>query len=487
MKKIVFYLLFLGVLFSFSSCTKDIVRTTSPVPRTSSLLSATKSDVSETRFFISKEMAWQIVFQETKSKSVSIKAFPSDSDPLVYAANLDEGWRIIPSDSRFGLYLAQSDGGEIDLEKGLNKGVRDWLQDYLDQITEARLKEEVPENSRQSVAFWERIRERVEKPGEIETGKTKSLEPDEDLIWAKVELSYTDSTFTTSNLNHLLETKWGQGYPWNSKFYVSYINNYVPTGCVSVALSQVLYYFHNQTGVPSGLYHTLSTNPYLYYLNNYCYYRFNVNRNDFTSSSSRWAQMPLNGNGGQTEQSDFVSDLMMDVGNRMGLFYSQNGGFVELNNSHLDIDTLFINNWATFSDTYHNTVKSNLDNGKPVIVTAFPENSSIAHTWVIDGYQFNTRIQGGEYKFIPCMEVDVEHDNVVRYYDYSYLLWLYPGLYSGMTVIEGQTSYPSYYRMNWGHDGNGDDSLYSMQFPSWQGYDGFRTINYDLIPKELLL
>ena len=226
---------------------------------------------------------------------------------------------------------------------------------------------------------------------------------------------------------------------------------------------------------------------FLYYLNNYCYYRFNVNRNDFTSSSSRWAQMPLNGNGGQTEQSDFVSDLMMDVGNRMGLFYSQNGGFVELNNSHLDIDTLFINNWATFSDTYHNTVKSNLDNGKPVIVTAFPENSSIAHTWVIDGYQFNTRIQGGEYKFIPCMEVDVEHDNVVRYYDYSYLLWLYPGLYSGMTVIEGQTSYPSYYRMNWGYDGNGDDSLYSMQLPSWQGYDGFRTINYDLIPKELLL
>lgn len=80
-----------------------------------------------------------------------------------------------------------------------------------------------------------------------------------------------------------------------------------------------------------------------------------------------------------------------------------------------------------------------------------------------------------------------ENESPIKYYDYSTLLSLYPGLYPGMTTIENQTLYSSYYLMNWGYDGSWDDGLYSMLYPSWHGFDENKTINYNLVPKELLL
>lgn len=59
-------------------------------------ISTTKAETSETPFFISSEMARQLVLFETKSEPVSIEPFPSESDPLVYTVRLNEGWRIIP-------------------------------------------------------------------------------------------------------------------------------------------------------------------------------------------------------------------------------------------------------------------------------------------------------------------------------------------------------------------------------------------------------
>ena len=224
-------------------------------------ISTTKAETSETPFFISSEMARLLVLFETKSEPVSIEPFPSESDPLVYTVRLNEGWRIIPSDSRFGLYLALCDHGEIDLGKGLNEGANVWLQGYLKQIKGARLKDEIPDNVRQSVEFWKRIQERMVSPDKSETGRTKSLQPDESQIWAVV----------------------------------------------------------------------------------------------------------------------------------------------------------------------------------------------------------------------------------VKYYDYSYLLSQYPGLYPGMTVYEGHNYLDAMYRMNWGYDGNGDDALYSMLYPSWQEYDGDKSIIYNLVPKGLLI
>lgn len=41
--------------------------------------------------------------------------------------------------------------------------------------------------------------------------------------------------------------------------------------------------------------------------------------------------------------------------------------------------------------------------------------------------------------------------------------------------------------MNWGYDGDGDEALYSMTYPSWQGYNGSKSIIYNLEPKGMLI
>lgn len=56
-----------------------------------------------------------------------------------------------------------------------------------------------------------------------------------------------------------------------------------------------------------------------------------------------------------------------------------------------------------------------------------------------------------------------------------------------MTVNESTNLLSAMYRMNWGYDGDGDEALYSMTYPSWQGYNGSKSIIYNLEPKGMLI
>ncbi len=475
--------LLLGFSLASLSCTKESYQNQHYLPKQI----VTKSQEMEMGdFFVSVEMASQLVLQESKSDPVSIEEYPSDSDPLVYVVNQQQGWKIIPADSRFGLYLAICDSGSIDLRKDLNDGVRVWLQDYMEQIKDARSKDEIPENSRESVAFWERIRNRIEKRNDTGIGITKSLQPDPDQIWAKVEVSYSNNVISNRNQDHLLSTKWGQGSPWNIRLNNAGYN--FPMGCVAVACGQILYYFHHNGGIPYDMYHIIDISPVYHYSLYYNYFTFFASRSQYVNFSSYWDQMPLDRSGSNPSCYEYVSNLMLDIGDRVGMKYTENGSFAPGDTlGPYYIDSLFVNSRAFYSDSCQDTVMTNLDNGKPVIINSLIQGEDNGHTWVIDGYKYLQTTESGEYMFVPCLQVDLLNDVIINFYDYSYLLSQYPGLYSGMTVNESTNLLSAMYRMNWGYDGDGDEALYSMTYPSWQGYNGSKSIIYNLEPKGMLI
>ena len=198
--------------------------------------------------------------------------------------------------------------------------------------------------------------------------------------------------------------------------------------------------------------------------------------------------MPLAYPGSSSENYGFVCDFMLDIGDRVGTKYTMNGSFAPGDSlGPYGIDSLFINSRSVYLDSCQDTIMTNLDSAKPVIINSLIQGEAYGHTWVIDGYRYYQSASSGEYKFIPSMQVDLANDVVVKYYDYSYLLSQYPGLYPGMTIYEGHNYLDAMYRMNWGNDGDGDDALYSMLYPSWQEYDGDKSIIYNLAPKGLLI
>lgn len=92
-------------------------------------------------YIVSREMVEAYVRDELGDRraSFTIDAHPSDNNPLVYVVNYEEGWKIIPGDSRFGLVLAESSNGHMDLSvESENPGFNLWIGNYKDQIEHAR-------------------------------------------------------------------------------------------------------------------------------------------------------------------------------------------------------------------------------------------------------------------------------------------------------------------------------------------------------------
>lgn len=173
----------------------------------------------------------------------------------------------------------------------------------------------------------------------------------------------------------------------------------------------------------------------------------------------------------------YVGDLMLDVGNRVGMNYSGSGSGASISSSAMSHYNL---TYTTSSYDYQ-TIRDNIIDSKPVSIVAWTQDRK-GHSWVIDGIAQRIRHYSTHIQF----EYTENWMNESEYYDsFDDLRYRYNINSEFDTITEDAGTYMvDFLLMNWGYDGTYDDAYYST-YPSdiWHAnncdwkYD--KVISYD--------
>lgn len=442
-------------------------------------------EMEEDNYQVSREMVEGFIKNSyhKERESYSINAYPSEENVLLYVVNFEEGWKILPGDSRFGLVLAESEKGHLDASVQFdNPGLRLWLEDYQDQIVFAKGRIIDGNRAMASAKMWNLFR----APSAKVSLKTGQQNKNRDLMWGKINFQTNTVIDTVGYKAPLLQTKWGQKSPW----YVSMPEiggNKCATGCAAVAVSQILFYFHNQQNMPTGLYDSVTLlNTYYDDSLNPTSCTISVNRSGFTYNSQQWSNMPLDSVGYNPTGYKNVSDLMLDVGARLGLTYRVNNTTVATNSAGYYATTpcKVGGVWAPFAQPSLSYVTSSLDSNKPVIAGAM-KNISTGHTWVMDGYYMGEVTTVNTYEWWPVNMIP-PGTTIYEYKSTTELLAEHNNMiYQGMLDITESSYYYNQLHMNWGWNGRGDCfATIGSPYTNWQGYTNNVVVQFNLVTTE---
>lgn len=394
----------------------------------------TRSFSQESDHHIGINQVSKIVSSVTDKRIESIDTITQDGLDLFHLATFDDGWALVAADDRLSQQvLAFNETGSFNPDSITSPEFAFWFETTKNQLRELTVNKDL-----------------VTKEGSrIQEGESaRSF----GLIWCRVPVGQTIISDTLSTVDHLMATTWGQRYPWNVNCpYDNITGKVCPTGCVAVAMAQILYYLHFSIGAPSGLYHQLTPTFGYHYNAYYDYYYWTIDnmvRSNNTSPSPRWSSMPLDKYGSNTQ---YVADLMLDIGDRVQMEYSPDrSGAVPSSIPFIayDID-------AGISGYDYASVKACLDNGIPVMITA-GDISNGNHTWVIDGYYDRNQVIDYSYEWRLALYgsqdwLDADYhisQNAMPSYD--------PNMFDGKIEIERRPKPTQYLLMNWGWDDNTD-------------------------------
>jgi hypothetical protein len=448
----------------------------------------TRSDIDplDNKFEVTKEMAMAYAASfKDKADIVSFETYLYEEIPCLYIINYEDGWMVIPTDARAQAVLGESDVDNIVLEDLENDGVKAWLEVSAEYVCKIRTGWGGEYDDR-NLQLWEELRNDL-LGGDNLIGAHNPSDAD----WVRVTTVETNSS-TLANQPHLLETKWGQGNPWNCTIPIDpfvdsllHIQSHFPTGCVPTAVAQVLYYYHNETGYPNNFYTSISG--FVSQSLGNIRYKIGINRTPQSPlpNSSRWSNMPLTAS--SPGDFSYVSDLMMEIGYRMNATYSNSATGASMV-SYTDVAPCGI----TANSYYYSydTVRSNINNRQPVLVSAFCGNTG--HSWVIDGCvdtSVSTTITQTYYRNQTGTGVGyvIGGDEIVEYLTDEEVLAEYPNAYDGMSIVTNNTVQNKYLLMNFGYEGDYDDGHYGL-IPSgndWRGYTNTVCTIHNIVTGQL--
>lgn len=438
-------LFLLTALFCICAACESIEIIVSPAPDSDEIV--TKSD-----YKVSQAQASEFVRIYKKDQDYTVSPVVEGSDTLLFVYNFNQGWLVIAGDKRINPIVGENKEGNLNIAEA-PEVILSWLEERAYNIMMLRSDQTAIDN--EHTFLWKNLFSGKVKSEDVQT-KAQTMK------WCVV--SYLSDILTSERdvIPHLIETKWGQSYPWNAKCPVDNraFGLRCPTGCAAVAVAQMVYYCHNHYGKPDRLYHMIDCDDAI----NGKTSDIGFTRADLNLISPRWDDMALSRNsGGNTE---YVCDLMLDIGNRLGMEYSgtSSGAFVTSDAlSYYDLT-------FTQSDYSWTTVRSNLNNEMPVIVTAYNTKTSSAytdgHAWIIDGirrvtttYRWQKHAEYSE-NWMHESEVYNSFDEIRNKYgiDDEFDIW-----------YDDVVTDVDYLLMNWGYDGIYDDGTYSSNANlSWE-------------------
>lgn len=462
----------LAPLFIFNACDvisdNDFKEEETLIRKTLTVRSDSKNQI-QSEHDVTQRMAELFIAAHKDFPSVvRVEPYSIDGITCFYIFNYEKGFKIVSADSRVQPILAESSEENLYPDEMDNNGVRVWLEDTADRIRV--LKANDIETKKDYSDFWSSF---IDDSSVIQT---RSLDPNQDSVWIKTVDVSSNPYSINAHVLPLTTTMWGQGSPWNQKM-PTIGNAHCLTGCVAVAISQVLYYFHVKDGYPNDLWHTISIQS-----QNYCTDPYHsgllvtLNKSNHVNNSSRWINMPLVPLG---SNSSYVSDLMLDIGERVNMHYGINESSVYPNSdwSLPNITNCGISN--SFGSYSFANVENNLINAKPVIVVAWlTPNHQGGHAWVIDGcedYVLRT-VETVTYRYVAVEDI-INYNSVVARYSNDDMLYINPYAYDGMQEVNTYYDDIKQLRMNWGHDGIGNSGYYGV-LDSSDWIDPYNSLNF---------
>ncbi|MBQ1841889.1 MAG: C10 family peptidase [Bacteroidales bacterium] len=421
---------------------------------------------------------------------VSIDSVEREGEIVFYVVNYNNGWLIISGDKRTEIVLASSDSGsfklsDIDSEPWLFwfnltiNGILSFIHNDVDEVF----------INANSISRWEMIDDIIGGGGK--TVRTKSGDGDE-YVWIRRQLSTTYNSETVEK-PHLIQTKWGQKFPWNYHYPEEIDTNYVvqtcPVGCTAVAMAQVINYLHNKENVPTGLHHGASVTGISSFSNSY---HGTFANGVLVDPSDRWPLFAkTKGTDALADSILFVREFMAEVGHSVGMEYHWNGSGAwpsvsAMNSFGLTMTQSYYSNPENSQNDYF-TIVGELDNDLPIIVVEMYhelDGSSSGHTWIIDGYSYrssciqtsylweyrpNDGVDGPDYRAFTQQEAESYFDDPSDLHDGAVTYLSSPWGYEGF----------SYY-MNWGWDGSNDESAWSYAPTVWCNINTFNNSPYEV-------
>ena len=267
-------------------------------------------------------------------------------DTVLYVVNLnsDDGFCLVSGDLRMTEVLGFSDTGSLDLDEETADAsvpmLRAMLSNYYLSITEEHpIHEPVP---------WEP----PVKP-------VFPVTPDSVVIWRDYT-SYSPWE-TVDSVSELLPVEWTQGYPYNKRLG----NGQYYTGCVPLAVAQLLAFFRLPSGTPNFPFNwdLIVADSYTQ-SGNWVAYQAEV------GELLRWVCEGLN--------AQFYADSTIAYLADVPAFLSQQAGF-----SHA----------SSLKNYEWSVVAQSLTAGRPVLIRGNDGLHESGHTWVIDGYKLQKCIK----------------------------------------------------------------------------------------------
>ncbi|MBI5219459.1 MAG: C10 family peptidase [Bacteroidia bacterium] len=223
---------------------------------------------------------------------------------------------------------------------------------------------------------------------QINTIRQHDIVPTESILKQWQELNYDSpakSIKSVQTVTPLILAQWDQGFPYSAQCPADAAGDggHVYTGCVAVAMAQVMkYYNYPVSGTGSYTHSTFA---------NGGYGNQTVN---FANQTYSWYQMPYSCN--TSVYYDEVAKLMFHVGVAVHMHWGTDGSSSQTSLIASGLQTYYKYDHsittlskASYSETAWKTLlKNSLDIGRPLVYAG--SGATSGHAWNCDGYQGNT-------------------------------------------------------------------------------------------------
>ena len=391
--------------------------------------------------------------KDTKSSSVSVESILEGTDTVMYLINYQDGWELLSADRRAPRVFATGDNGNTTIEDMTSIPA---LKVLYDRFVE-------------SISFLKRNPDRPSSDDFDESW--------DDVLGPRYSWELISTTVIAegdSVQNHLTRTSWGQGNPWNIRapYGSSAMTYHCQTGCVPVAIAQMLYYLHQKEGVPYSAFEDCYTQEYVpdpiapgvqepLILSDVTFY---------SPSPANWDNMAMS-RVDTTQSFAAVSALMVHIGALLPARY-----YAYQTSTPISYIAPVFQQSFLISCTGQYTVDMDVIADQifsaqmPVLLCVSVSSGEAAHALLVDAFKFHYQVLEKKYR-IP---------NPPPYDDPGLRSEALPLFYEYKTEYEIVVS-NRYVGMNWGNEGSyTDGTWFSADVISWpMGYI-YNTLDYML-------
>lgn len=387
---------------------------------------------------------------KNSSNEITVEPYVWEGDTVMFLVNDSKGWQLFSADKRACPIVAYAEDEHLSIQELQGPTMlNEWISSVAKDIHTLKCGNYPVEN--ENTRYWDYVE------GKASSVKTKSLGSGWRLIYT------LDVSHSSTEIDHLIPTKWGSHGPWNDCFPEDVFGETLPVGSPNVAIAQMLYWSNQQNGIPVYSYTniTTSTGEHLYndgesyYYNTYPIFSFN------DSSSVAWGQMKTHYN--SSGSSDYVGYLMAKVRSLTNLLFPE-----DYNLSTIVCALNYFQLQASSGNYSAETVVQNLLQGVPAILLMDVETNGYVydtHVCIADSYYRYATTYEEFYIYDPYNTFNGEIEIEIEDPDPEDIIAVLPDGYEWCSQ-QNMVSF-RYLSCNWGNNGIGDNSRYSVYSTLW--------------------